>query len=88
VDRALLQSLANRREAIEHAGLLARYECLTPRERELLPLLVRGLLNKQVAFELGITEYTVQFHRGHIMRKMQADSFAGLVRMADKLSGC
>jgi FixJ family two-component response regulator len=87
VERALLRNLANRREAIEHAGLAARYECLTPRERELLPLLVRGLLNKQVAFELGITEYTVQFHRGHIMRKMQADSFAGLVRMADKLSG-
>ena len=51
-----------------------------------MPLLVSGLLNKQVAFELGITEYTVQFHRGHIMRKMRADSFAGLVRMADKLS--
>ena len=55
------------------------------REREVLPLLASGLLNKQVAFELGITEWTVQLHRGHIMRKMQADSFAGLVRMADKL---
>ena len=86
VERALQQDLANRREALEYARLDARYECLTPRERELLPLLVSGLLNKQVAFELGITEYTVQFHRGHIMRKMQADSFAGLVRMADKLS--
>jgi FixJ family two-component response regulator len=86
VERALQQNLANRREALEFARLLARYESLTSRERELLPMLVSGLLNKQVAFELGITEYTVQFHRGHIMRKMQAGSFAGLVRMADKLS--
>jgi FixJ family two-component response regulator len=86
VERALRQNSVNRRAALEYASLVARYECLTPRERELLPLLVSGLLNKQVAFELGITEYTVQFHRGHIMRKMQADSFAGLVRMADQLT--
>ena len=86
VKRALQKSLANRQEALEYTKLVARYESLTSRERELLPLLVSGLLNKQVAFELGITEYTVQFHRGHIMRKMRADSFAGLVRMADKLS--
>jgi len=58
---------------------------LTPREREVLPLLARGLLNKQAAFELGITEYTVQIHRGHIMRKMEADSFASLVKQAAKL---
>lgn len=86
VKRALQQNLVNRREAAEQAGLDARYESLTPREREVLPLLAGGLLNKQVAFELGITEYTVQLHRGHIMRKMEADSFAALVRMADKLS--
>jgi FixJ family two-component response regulator len=86
VERALKQNLANRREALEYGRLVARYVCLTPRERELLPLLASGLLNKQVAFELGITEYTVQFHRGRIMRKMEADSFAALVRMADKLS--
>ena len=86
VERALHQNLAHRREAFEYARLVARFKSLTSRERELLPLLVSGLLNKQVAFELGITEYTVQFHRGHIMRKMQAGSFAGLVRMADKLS--
>jgi len=85
VDRALQQNLANRRRASERASLVARYKSLTPREREVLPLLARGQLNKQVAFELGITEWTVQLHRGHIMRKMQADSFAGLVRMADKL---
>jgi FixJ family two-component response regulator len=65
--------------------LVARYESLTPREREVLPLLVKGLLNKQAAFELGITEYTVQIHRGHIMRKMEADSFATLVKLAGKL---
>jgi FixJ family two-component response regulator len=85
VAKAMQQDRASRQEATEHACLVARYESLTPRERELLPLLVSGLLNKQVAFELGITEYTVQFHRGHIMRKMGADSFAGLVRMADRL---
>jgi FixJ family two-component response regulator len=86
VEKALRQDRANRREAMEHARLVARYESLTPRERELLPLLVRGLLNKQAAAELGITEYTVQVHRGHIMRKMQADSFATLVKFAAKLN--
>ena len=70
---------------MEHARLVARYESLTPREREVLPLLAKGLLNKQAAFVLGITEYTVQIHRGHIMRKMEADSFATLVRLAGKL---
>ena len=85
VERALLQDRANRQEAIEHARLVGRYESLTPREREVLPLLVKGLLNKQAAFELGITEYTVQIHRGHIMRKMEADSFATLVKLAGKL---
>src|SRR3984885_5667234 len=86
VERALQQNLTSHREATERASLVSRYESLTPREREVLPLLVSGLLNKQVAFELEITEWTVQLHRGHIMRKMKADSFAGLVRMADKLS--
>jgi FixJ family two-component response regulator len=85
VERALHQDRANRKEALEHAELAARYESLTPREREVLPLLVGGLLNKQAAFELGITEYTVQIHRGHIMRKMEADSFATLVKLASRL---
>jgi FixJ family two-component response regulator len=70
---------------VEHARLVVRYESRTPREREVLPLLINGLLNKQAAFELGITEYTVQIHRGHIMRKMEADSFATLVKLAGKL---
>jgi FixJ family two-component response regulator len=85
VERALRQDRANRLEAIAHAKLVARYESLTPREREVLPLLVNGLLNKQAAYELGITEYTVQIHRGHIMQKMEADSFATLVKLAGKL---
>jgi FixJ family two-component response regulator len=86
VERALQQDRVSRQEALEHAMLVARYESLTPREREVLPLLIQGLLNKQAAFELGITEYTVQIHRGHIMRKMQADSFAKLVKLAGKLN--
>jgi FixJ family two-component response regulator len=85
VERALQQARASRQEAAEHASLVARYDSLTPREREVLPLLAGGLLNKQAAFELGITEYTVQIHRGHIMRKMEADSFATLVKLAGKL---
>src|SRR3984893_1475902 len=86
VERALEKDRVARCEALEHADLLARYHLLTPREREVLPLLVSGLLNKQVAWELGITEYTVQIHRGHIMRKMEADSFASLVKLASKLN--
>jgi FixJ family two-component response regulator len=85
VERALQKDRAARCEALEQAELLAHYRSLTPREQELLPLLVRGLLNKQAAAELGITEYTVQIHRGNIMRKMKADSFASLVRLATKL---
>jgi FixJ family two-component response regulator len=65
---------------------LARYRSLTPREQQVLPLLARGLLNKHAAGELGITEYTVQIHRGHIMRKMEADSFATLVKLAGQLN--
>jgi FixJ family two-component response regulator len=85
VEKALRRDAAKRYEAIEHAKVLTRYKSLTPREREVLHLLTSGLLNKQAAFELGITEYTVQFHRGHIMRKMEADSFAALVRLSDKI---
>jgi FixJ family two-component response regulator len=86
IERALEQDRAYRKGALEHAILLARYQSLTPREQQVLPLLVKGMLNKQAAGELGITEYTVQIHRGHIMRKMEADSFATLVKIAGKLN--
>jgi FixJ family two-component response regulator len=85
VEHAVEKNRNARREAREQTDLLSRYRSLTPREREVLPLLVSGLMNKQTAAELGITEYTVQVHRGHIMRKMRADSFATLVRMAERL---
>jgi FixJ family two-component response regulator len=86
VEHALEKDRNARNEAQEQADLLARYRLLTPREQEVLPLLARGLLNKQAAAELGITEYTIQIHRGSIMRKMKADSFATLVRLAAKLT--
>jgi FixJ family two-component response regulator len=85
VEHALEKNKNARRIALEQADLLDRYRSLTPREQEVLPLLVSGLMNKQAAAQLGITEYTVQIHRAHIMRKMKADSFASLVRMAERL---
>jgi len=86
IDKALDQDRRFRLAAVEQESLISRYRSLTPREQQVLPLLVRGLLNKQAAGELGITEYTVQIHRGHIMRKMEADSFATLVKLAGKLN--
>jgi FixJ family two-component response regulator len=85
IDAALARAHVLRKKAEDVATLQALYQTLTPREQELLPLLTRGLLNKQAAAMLGITEYTVQVHRGHIMRKMQVDSFATLVKLASKL---
>jgi FixJ family two-component response regulator len=85
VDAALARAHVLRKEAEDTAALLALWQSLTPREQELLPLLASGLLNKEAAAVFRITEYTVQVHRGQIMRKMQADSFATLVRQASKL---
>jgi FixJ family two-component response regulator len=72
-------------QRVKRANLRALYDSLTPREREVMAKVVLGLLNKQIAGELGMTEKTVKFHRGHIMRKMHAQSVADLVRMADQL---
>src|SRR5207253_3742834 len=73
------------KERSETGELRQRYEQLTPREREVMPLVAAGLLNKQVAGELATTERTIKFHRAHIMQKMGAESLADLVRMVEKL---
>jgi FixJ family two-component response regulator len=67
------------------ADLRTRFDLLTPREREVLDLIVAGLLNKQIAGELNIGEVTIKTHRAHIMQKTQAESLAHLVRMNEKL---
>jgi FixJ family two-component response regulator len=85
VKAALAQSREARRKRAELAELQQRLSSLTPREREVLSLVVSGLLNKQAAAELGISEVTLQIHRGHIMKKMGAGSLAELVRMAGAL---
>jgi FixJ family two-component response regulator len=85
VHAALSKDREARTRRTELERLRERLVTLTPREREVLPLVVSGLLNKQAAAELGISEITVQIHRGKIMQKMQADSLAGLVRMAGML---
>jgi FixJ family two-component response regulator len=78
----------DRKRRAEHEageGLRKRFESLTPREREIMGLAVRGLMNKQIAGEVGTSEITVKIHRGNAMKKMQARTFADLVRMAEAL---
>jgi FixJ family two-component response regulator len=85
INAALAQNRDGKRKTAELADLHQRFARLTSREREVLPLVVSGLLNKQAAAELGISEVTLQIHRGSIMKKMEAGSLAELVRMAGAL---
>jgi FixJ family two-component response regulator len=85
ISQALERDRQCRAQLADMADLRGRYEQLTPREREVMSLVVAGLLNKQIAGELGTSEFTVKIQRGQMIRKMQAESVADLVRMADKL---
>lgn len=86
VNRGLARDKLRRQEAKRDASLRSRYETLTERERQVLMLVAAGLLNKQIAERVNVTEATVKLHRSQVMRKMQASSLADLVRMADRLA--
>jgi FixJ family two-component response regulator len=86
INAALSRDRASRHDRVELATLEDRYASLTPREREVLPLVISGLLNKQAAAELRISEVTLQIHRSKVMHKMRARSVADLVRMAARLN--
>jgi FixJ family two-component response regulator len=85
IQRALARDRAARAARAERDVVQHRLDTLTPRERQVLALVVRGLLNKQIAGELGAAEKTIKIHRGRVMRKMGADSVASLVRMVQKV---
>lgn len=86
IETALERDKIARQERAELLDLQAKLDCLSARERDVLPLVVSGLMNKQGAAKLGISEITFQIHRGNMMRKMHADSLADLVRIAGKLN--
>jgi RNA polymerase sigma factor (sigma-70 family) len=85
IEEAIERDRRAREQRADRDALQHLYDSLTAREQEVMQHVIAGLLNKQIAAELNITEDTVKFHRGHIMRKMRADSLAGLVRMAENL---
>jgi FixJ family two-component response regulator len=85
IDEAVARDRVRRVQQQEWSNLRARFESLTPRERDVLGLVTAGLLNKQIAARLELSEITVKIHRGNLMRKMEADSLADLVRMAESL---
>jgi len=85
VQQAIDRDRSARTQRAETAELRSRYESLSSREQEIMALVVRGLLNKQIASELGISEATVKLHRGQVMQKMRADSLADLIRVAGRL---
>jgi len=86
IEEAVERDRRTRQQQVEMSELRDRYESLTGREQEVMQKVISGMLNKQIAADLKITEDTVKFHRGHIMRKMNSDSLADLVRMAKDLA--
>jgi FixJ family two-component response regulator len=86
INAAINRDAASRSDQAVIGDLKRRFLALTPREREVLALVVSGLRNKEIAFDLGMSEKTVKVHRARVMEKMQAESLAGLVRMADRLA--